>query len=356
MPNFTMRALCAAGSLLLAGTPIDTALAQGMPSPQAQAQLAAPGNGSGVPFLVSAADLAAKQGVAQDSWFVISHLKAGDRTLDLMVHYIRLTPPKGEPFVQAIVSLLDSATGKYLSDEKIYPVSASRFASDKLDVQTPSGTMSGSADAVRVTGKFDRLSLDLQLAPKGPLLANLGTGLLPFFGDINYEYAMPNMATRGTVTLDGKSASVTGQSWLDRQWGNMAPSFWAQRKWSWMGITLDNGSYISLWDIVFQSKSNAFATLLHPDGRHEIVAVEPLAKTAENAWKSSTGHRYPTHWTIKVPQLSGTLVVVPKLREQEIVSPMGVHKYEGASAVSGTLLGKRVKGRAVVEMVGDWVD
>jgi len=42
-------------------------------------------------------------------------------------------------------------------------------------------------------------------------------------------------------------------------------------------------------------KEHAFATMLHPDGRHEIVAVEPLAEDATSIWTSAaTGRRYPT--------------------------------------------------------------
>jgi hypothetical protein len=36
-----------------------------------------------------------------------------------------------------------------------------------------------------------------------------------------------------------------------------------------MGISLDNGDRISLWDIIDGDKEHAFATLLHLNGRHE---------------------------------------------------------------------------------------
>lgn len=44
---------------------------------------------------------------------------------------------------------------------------------------------------------------------------------------------------------------------------------WAHKQWSWMGISLDNGDRISLWDIIDGDKEHAFATLLHLNGRHE---------------------------------------------------------------------------------------
>ena len=70
--------------------------------PAAQA-VAASGSSKGAPLFVAAdPDLVAKEGVAQDSWFVVSHLTSGSDRLDLLVHYIRLTPPQG-PMTQAII-------------------------------------------------------------------------------------------------------------------------------------------------------------------------------------------------------------------------------------------------------------
>ena len=73
--------------------------------PAAQA-VAASGSSKGAPLFVAAdSDLVAKEGVAQDSWFVISHLTSGSNRLDLLVHYIRLTPPQADPMIQAMVSV-----------------------------------------------------------------------------------------------------------------------------------------------------------------------------------------------------------------------------------------------------------
>jgi hypothetical protein len=52
--------------------------------------------------------------------------------------------------------------------------------------------------------------------------------------------------------------------------------------------------------------------------------------------------------------LKAPLRVEPLVRQQEVVSPIGVNKYEGASKVAGQMEGKPVTGRAVVEPVGDW--
>src|SRR5260370_27647161 len=133
----------------------------------------------------------------------------------------------------------------------------------------------------------------------------------------------------------------------------MSQWLWARMQWSWMGISLDNGDRISLWDIIDGDKEHAFATLLHPDGRHEIVDVEPLAQGATSIWTSAaSGHRYPTDWVVSIPTLKARLCVEPLVREQEMVSPIGIHKYEGASKVAVVMQGEPVTGHAVVELVG----
>jgi predicted secreted hydrolase len=325
-----------------------------MISPAAQA-VAASGLSRGAPLFVAAdLDLVAKTGVEMDSWFFVSHLTSGSDRLDLLVHYMRLAPPQGDPVVQAMASVLDSVSGKFVVEERNYKASETTLSTASLDVQTPSGGLTGDASAMHVTARFQRININLTLAHQGPLLADLGTGIVPFYGDINYEYALPSMTTSGLVVVDGKSYQVAGTSWFDRQWGRMGPSF-LHKKWTWMGICLDNGIRISLSDIFESDQEHAFATTLHPDGRHEIVAVEPLAEGATSIWKSAaTGHRYPTKWVISIPMLKARLRVESFVQEQEVVSPIGEHKYEGASSVVGQMEDKPVTGHAIVELVGDW--
>lgn len=38
-------------------------------------------------------------------------------------------------------------------------------------------------------------------------------------GDTQCEFALPSMRTSGTLTLNGKTQKISGESWLDRQWG-----------------------------------------------------------------------------------------------------------------------------------------
>src|ERR1700732_935887 len=125
---------------IILGAPPKEANAQtgapAMPSPAVQS-VAASGSSKGTPLFVTAdLDLVAKEGIAQDSWFVISHLTSGSDQLDLLVHYIRLTPPSG-PVIQAMASVLDPVSRKSIAEERDYKDSETTFSTTSLDVQTP---------------------------------------------------------------------------------------------------------------------------------------------------------------------------------------------------------------------------
>ncbi len=326
-----------------------------MPSLGEQGALAST-YGNGPFFFVSPAkDLVAKGDIGGDSWYVISHVSSGQRKFDVLIHYASLMLPTEASFLEGTITVFDHATKKYLVEDKPYAQSECTLSATELDVQTPMGGLKGPVGAMQLTGTTPRITAAFALANQGHVLANMGNGVIPFYGEFQYQFSLPNLATTGTLTIDGETFEVAGTSWLDRQWGNAGPSV-AHRKWTWLGMSLDNGDFISLWDMLEPGIEHAYATVLHPDGRLEIVAVEPVANGASAFWKSpASGNTYPTHLEISIPQLNAQLTVEALVREQEIISTIPhANKYEGACRVSGTLGGQPIGGRAVLEQVGNW--
>ncbi|WP_407636950.1 lipocalin family protein [Hamadaea tsunoensis] len=125
------------------------------------------------------------------------------------------------------------------------------------------------------------------------------------------------------------------------------------QKWTWMALQLSNGERINLWDLFAQGSESSYATVLHPDGTHEIVAVKPLADTTSAFWTSpTTGKRYGTRWTVNIPGLQASLTIVVEPQGQEVQAFGGV--YEGAGSVTGRYRGKPISGQIYVEQLGNW--
>lgn len=298
-------------------------------------------------FVHLPADQAAHPNVDREWWYVIGHLTAHGHRFGYEVQIV------SQPKVEAQIGITDETTGAYYTYSPVYSPDQGSFSTTELNVREPSATLSGPMDAMQLHATMPDGDIKLTLSARGPALYNNGTGLLPFLGGSTYYYALPSLASQGTLTVKGHTYRVTGQSWLDRQWGSW--DWNAVQKWTWMPVQLSNGDRISLWDLFTGGTEFPYATVLHPDGTHEIVAVTPLVDGASGFWTSpTTGKRYPTRWTVKIPALDARLTVIATAPQgQEIQGDGGI--YEGAAKVSGQYRGKPVTGQTYVEQLGpDW--
>ena len=331
-----------------------------MPSAEFQGEVASQ-EGSGASLFISAdKDLVAKPGSNLDSWFLVGDLEFDRGKMYLLVHYLHVTPPTGDDLLAAMVSVLDPQTNRYIAEEQDFTGKQCSFNTEKFEVITPIASASGTASGMNFKGNWSKAGIEVDITAQqtGSLLPNVGNGLFPALGGMTYHYALPTMSITGTVSIGDEQCKVTGAGWLDRQWG-VTPRFFGKevKKWAWFGITLDSGDRISVWEFIEEGRPvHSWATVVRPDGGVDVVACEPLTANSSNPWKSpETGHVYPINWDIRIPQLDGHLIVRPDVIEQEFVSPVGMHKYEGFSAITGTLRGKPVTGRVIIELVADWL-
>jgi len=182
--------------------------------------------------------------------------------------------------------------------------------------------------------------------------------------DIEILDAKTTMAyvTYPCLDLAGEASGekVSGQAWLDHQWGNMG---WlvgqaAKRKvlgWEWFGINLDDGTDLLLMihrDMKDQRVVTQYAAVLE-DGRRARLCHD-LTTSPARYWESQATHiRYPVAWRVEIPELELGLTYEPLADDQEI-QVFGVIRaiWEGAGTVAGSLAGRPVAGRARLELQG----
>ena len=294
-----------------------------------------------------------------DSFYVLSYLHDGDgRKFTVLFHLIVLHRSPGPASLLAM-SVLDETSLLYFSNE--YPDAGLRqtiIAPNALDIQVFSdphqtlrlGYLSGTMNHLIVQGTLtksgNKLDLDLALEAIGPTLPDLGSGVIPFPGGINYEFAFPQMNAKGILKVNGTDYEVTGSTWLDREWG-----LYNSAKWTWMGIDLENGVKISLWaQQNYQPNpqtyvgGRSFATILDGSGNVTLSTVQISEKSLEAA--SGAQPRYPNKWQVVIDGKCALKVETLK-SGQNIESP--IPRLEAKSHVTGTYEGKSVSGDAFVE-------
>lgn len=147
---------------------------------------------------------------------------------------------------------------------------------------------------------------------------------------------------------------------MDHQWGGFdwfrgAKDTPRLLGWDWVGINLSDGSDLIVLvhrDMRSRDVLAASAILMSPG--HPPRTVRDVTMTAVRHWLSpETMIEYPVKWTIEIPSLAAHLQFEPKADNQEIPVFGFINAvWEGAGAVTGTIGGEPVSGRARLELQG----
>ncbi len=199
------------------------------------------------------------------------------------------------------------------------------------------------------------VDLNLSLAPLTAPVLQGDHGLSrkgPGPGNASYYYSIPRLDTRGTLSLNGRLFSVSGLTWMDREWSTsaLAPD---EVGWDWFGLQLSDGSDLMFYRLRLKNGATSPFSLGSIVGRHGHVT--PLSKAEVRIrvlghWRSPHGGTYPARWRLSVRREHLILDVTPMLADQEL--DVGVRYWEGAVNVQGYRNGQPIRGRGYVELTG----
>ena len=202
-----------------------------------------------------------------------------------------------------------------------------------------------------------QIGLSLNLRQTRPLTLHGNRGLSqkgPESGNASYYYSLVGLETTGEITVDSKTVSVSGVSWMDHEFGT---SFLSEEfiGWDWFSLQLDDGTTLMLYCLRRSDQScdpQTFeGTLVDPDGRQLHVRTTDFTLTPTRQWRSpESGTTYPSGWDITFPELKIALQVDPLIPNQEFRASFTY--WEGAVRVHGQINGAAVDGHGYVELTG----
>ncbi|MCM8747652.1 hypothetical protein NET02_00670 [Thermomicrobiaceae bacterium CFH 74404] len=171
----------------------------------------------------------------------------------------------------------------------------------------------------------------------------------------SYYYSRTRLEATGTLVVEGQPLEVTGQAWMDHQWGNFLLS--GRGGWNWFSLQLDDGRDLMLWNTHNGGGQVTFGsgTLVQVDGTPVYLSSDDFTVTPTGQWTSPhSGATYPSGWVVDLPAEGLKLRVTPLLLDQELQSlqSTGVIYWEGAVEAVGTAAGQRITGLGYVELTG----
>lgn len=240
-------------------------------------------------------------------------------------------------------------------------------SSDRLDVwidrwrasQKSDGTLHLQAEAEEAAEGV-RWKIDLLLAPGKPLVIHGTDGISRKGGEpgqASHYLSYTRLKTTGTLSIDGKTRSVSGLSWMDHEFSSSMLNK-NQAGWDWFSIQLEDEREVMLYQIrTVEGGKDPFSggTIIEPDGTARHLSADAFTLTPLRNWKSKkSGGEYPVAWRIEIPSKRLTLESEPLLEDQELITSKStrVAYWEGASRFQGTKEGKSIEGKGYIEMTG----
>lgn len=164
----------------------------------------------------------------------------------------------------------------------------------------------------------------------------------------SYYYSRTRLAARGELTAGGDTRLVTGQAWMDHQWGNFVV---AGGGWDWYSLQLDDRTELMLYVLRLSSGqvTAVYGSEVLPDGTVRDLQANDVRSEPLGTWISPhTGAEYPSGWRLTVRDRE-QLILRPLLADQELYFPEsgGLVYWEGAVSVEGDRTG-----RGYVELTG----
>jgi predicted secreted hydrolase len=242
-----------------------------------------------------------------------------------------------------VAQVRDLQTGNVVGQSE--QVGPGRVGPASLDVSIRGSRLryQPTADTWTFSNSGPRLHLSLRQRPEKPYaLHGNGTGVIrqSTAGRSQY-YSDTRMRASGTLRVGGKTVTVTGESWLDHQWGNFLNDPRAFN-WDWFSCRFNDRSELMLYQFLDRKTGRPLAsfrngTFVNRSGH----AFGLTAFTAAHGTRvlRAAGHAWPLDWNLRVPRL-GLNEHVRALFPNQLVRTTSLPTFwEGAAQATGSYTG-----------------
>lgn len=186
-------------------------------------------------------------------------------------------------------------------------------------------------------------AVSLHQRPEKPYaLHGGGSGLIrQSLGGLSHYYSATLMQAAGTLRAGGKRLALTGESWLDHQWGGFREDPRAFN-WDWFSCRFDDDSELMLYQ--FRDRKTGLPLARFRNGTYVPRRGQPIAITGFRAQPGQrnlddAGHQWPLDWRLHIPRLKLTENLRSLLPDQLVRNTILPTFWEGAARATGDRTG-----------------
>jgi predicted secreted hydrolase len=206
---------------------------------------------------------------------------------------------------------------------------------------------------MEVRAKQDNQAFHLELRSDMPplLQGDAGFSQKHIDGGGSHYYSQPFLKASGELSLNGKIIPVSGNAWLDREWGSQFLQA-DQVGWDWFSLHLDSGEKLMLFQLRQQADEKSRGNFIHgsliqADGTRTLLDQRQIQlKVLNETWVNDRS--LPLKWQIKLPQINRQFNIEASHPDQWM--DVDFPYWEGVVRVVGS--GPENSGRGYMELTG----
>jgi predicted secreted hydrolase len=299
-------------------------------------------------------------------WYITGYAQAGARSFGFQLTFFRSrvdgTQAMASKFaarqlIFAHAAITDVQGNKLWHDQRIaregFDIASASTQGMALKLRDWSLQSQGKTHSAKLPASD--FGLDLHFTETQPLLLQGRQGLSrkgPEEKQASYYYSLPQLATRGSLSLKGQKFDVTGKAWLDHEWSEeiLHPD---AAGWDLIGMNLDDGSALTAFRLRRQDGSTLWdgGSFRSAKGDLYIASRGETAFSPQRRWTSPLSRAsYPVEWIVRTPADFYTVRALLDNQELDSRASTGAIYWEGLSDLYDSN-GRRV-GRGYLEMTG----
>ncbi len=261
-----------------------------------------------------------------------------------------------------ILNLADESAGEFFTEALpcVYPV----MSQDHLNIHAQVYQGGNEQWTTKQDGSDNLIPFEYQLnaqsaygsinlnyeSLKRPLMINDSGFVYQGAEGYSYYYSLTSLAVDGNITLNGITEPVTGNAWIDRQYGTFNPSIGEQ--YEWFSLQLSNGMDLNIWELYTPQNSIPDTSTY----RHFSMYVNDSVSHSSSDFSLERLHYifmpdqvkcYSRQWHFIHDSIDLTFTTLHD--NQEVMLPFRF--YEGSLEVTGSVGSQTVTGVGFAELV-----
>lgn len=309
-------------------------------------------------------------------WYFTGHLKSSQGRMfgfqwtvfrTSLIHPQELSPNsaspwRGQSLYAGHVAVSDLANGKFYHQESFSRESLGMAGSkaEHFEVWLPgvAGRTQGGHWILQAQKPPIGMDLKLQIPTKPVFHGSNGfSPKAPGVDHASHYYSLPKIPLEGTLQLLGKNYRVTGQAWMDQEFGSNQLSE-TQTGWDWFGLPLGEAGALMVYQLRDRrgpEHDYLSGTYVSPAGEVIPLSKSEIRLSSANPQPGqASGALYPNDWVIHIPDQGIKLQVKAAFPSQELATPGStqVQYWEGSVQVTGNIKEQKVQSKGYLEMTG----